>query len=56
MEVSMIYKLIRTLFGYEAGRDCRRCREPIHPKDAFGLSESVCLPCRLDPGRAWLSA
>lgn len=43
----MIYKLIRTLASLEAGRDCRRCTEPIVPRDQFGLSEGVCSSCRL---------
>jgi hypothetical protein len=42
MEVT-IWKLVRTLAGVEAGCYCRRCNEPIHPRDGFGMSESVCV-------------
>jgi hypothetical protein len=52
----MVSKLLRALLGLEGGGHCRRCKEPLHPDDEFGASESVCLPCRLDPGRAMLSA
>jgi hypothetical protein len=52
----MVNKLVRALFGSEAGKRCRRCREPLHPNDEFGVSEGLCLPCRLDPGRAALAA
>jgi hypothetical protein len=52
----MITKLVRALFGSEAGRHCRRCMEPLHPHDPVGANEGVCLPCRLDPGRATLAA
>jgi hypothetical protein len=48
----MLNKLARTLFGLELAGRCRRCREPLHPHDDVGASEGVCLPCRLDPGRA----
>ncbi len=47
-----VYRVVRSLFSVEAGRSCRRCHDPIPPNDAFGLSEGVCVPCRLDPGRA----
>ena len=42
----MLYSLFRAIAGLEAGRSCRRCADPIHPKDDFGMSESVCGPCR----------
>ncbi len=48
MEVT-IYKLFRAVAGLESGRNCSKCLEPIHPRDAFGLSESVCHPCRVVP-------
>ena len=51
----MIDKLVRVLFGSEAGERCRRCGETLHPDDRVGATESVCLPCRLDPGRATLA-
>jgi formylmethanofuran dehydrogenase subunit E len=41
-----MYKVIRAMFGLEAGRSCRRCGEPITTHDAFGMSEGVCAPCR----------
>ena len=41
-----IYGLIRAMAGVEAGRVCRTCLDPIHPRDGFGMSESVCVPCR----------
>jgi hypothetical protein len=50
----MITKLVRALFGSEAGTHCRRCMEPLHPHDPVGTNEGVCLPCRLDPGRRHL--
>jgi hypothetical protein len=45
-----IYSFFQALTGIEAGRWCRHCHEPIARKDAFGLSEGVCAPCR-DPLR-----
>jgi formylmethanofuran dehydrogenase subunit E len=48
----MIDKLVRTLFSSALGVRCRRCNEPLHPQDDVGASEAICLPCRLDPGRA----
>ncbi len=53
---AMITKLVRALFGSEAGSHCRRCKEPLHPHDEVGAKEGVCLPCRLDPGRTQLAA
>jgi len=44
------FKLIRVLAGIEAGRECRSCREPIDARDAFGMSEGVCVPCRAAAG------
>jgi len=41
-----IYRTVRALFGLESGRACRTCGDAIAAKDAFGLSESVCRPCR----------
>jgi hypothetical protein len=40
------WRFFRSLAGDESGRWCRRCGESISPRDAFGLSESVCPPCR----------
>jgi hypothetical protein len=48
----MITKLARVLAGFQAPDKCRRCNEPLHPRDAVGASEALCVPCRLDPGRA----
>lgn len=45
-----VWNLIRALSGLEAGRSCRRCHESIPVDDAFGMSEGVCVPCRLDTG------
>jgi hypothetical protein len=42
----MLASLLRAFAGLEAGRSCRSCHEPIHPSDEFGMSESVCQPCR----------
>ena len=42
----MIYRLIRSIVRLESGRNCRSCDEAIDRSDAFGLSESVCVPCR----------
>jgi hypothetical protein len=42
----MIYNLVRALVKVESGRSCRRCAHPISPRDAFGLSEAVCVSCR----------
>jgi hypothetical protein len=44
--MTTIYDTIRALVGLESGRSCRRCNESIPRTDAFGLSESVCRPCR----------
>ena len=44
-----VWKLVRALSGLENGRDCRRCGQSILKTDPFGLSESVCHPCRLRP-------
>ena len=41
-----MYKVIRAMFGLEAGRACRRCGESIPTHDGFGMSEGVCAPCR----------
>ncbi len=43
----MLYKLIRSLYGLESGRVCRRCTEAISRRDPFGVSEGVCTSCRL---------
>ena len=48
----MISKLVRMLSGFQGPDQCRRCREPLHPRDDVGANEALCLPCRLDPGRA----
>jgi hypothetical protein len=42
----MLRSLLRAMAGVEAGRACRSCHQPIHPRDEFGMSESVCGPCR----------
>lgn len=34
---------------------CRRCAQPIHRSDRFGVSERVCAPCR-SGGRVSLAA
>jgi hypothetical protein len=47
----MIRKLARVLAGFQAAEHCRRCKEPLHPRDNVGFVDSLCLPCRLDPGR-----
>jgi hypothetical protein len=41
-----MWMLFRGLAGLESGRWCRGCREPIQRADGFGLSESLCRPCR----------
>ena len=41
-----IWNLMRSLAGMESGRWCRGCGESIDRGDLFGLSESVCGPCR----------
>jgi hypothetical protein len=38
--------------GLKAARSCRRCGEPIPQRDAFGMSEGVCGPCRLEGERS----
>lgn len=43
----MLYKLIRSLYGLESGRTCRRCADAISQRDPFGVSEGVCSSCRL---------
>ncbi len=45
-----VWNVVRAMVGAEAGLACRRCKEPIGAKDAFGMSEGVCRPCRLAPG------
>lgn len=45
-----VWNVVRAIAGDEAGRSCRRCSEPIPARDAFGISEGVCVPCRLAPG------
>ena len=42
----MIYSLLRSIVGLDAGRSCRTCSEAITKGDLFGLSEGVCHPCR----------
>jgi hypothetical protein len=41
-----IWKLVRTLSGLESGVSCRRCSQAIFDDDPFGVSETVCSPCR----------
>jgi hypothetical protein len=43
---TMFWRLFRSLAGGESGRWCRTCGESISPRDPFGISESVCPPCR----------
>jgi hypothetical protein len=43
-----LWGLIRALSHVEAGRDCRCCRQPIVPAEAFGIGEGVCAPCRTE--------
>ncbi len=45
-----IWNLVRAMAGAEAGRSCRRCADAIAAKDAFGMSEGVCRPCRVAAG------
>jgi len=42
----MIYSLLRSIVGLEAGGSCRTCFESISSRDQFGLSEEVCHLCR----------
>ena len=42
----MIYRVFLALVGRQSGRWCRTCSQPIARRDRFGLSESVCAPCR----------
>jgi hypothetical protein len=44
--MTVTYKVLRALFGLEAGRTCRCCGEEILAGDPFGESEGVCRPCR----------
>ena len=44
--MNYVFELISALTERYAGRTCRRCAEPISPRDAFGLSEAVCAGCR----------
>ena len=41
-----VWNVIRAVAGFETGRACRSCRENIPAGDAFGMSESICSPCR----------
>jgi hypothetical protein len=52
----MMRKLARVLSGFRVPEQCRRCKEPLHPHDGVGAIDALCLPCRLDPGRAAPSA
>ena len=47
-----IWTMVRGLVGLDSGRWCRGCGESIGRRDVFGLSESVCGPCRGEPARA----
>ena len=49
MEIT-IYKLFQSFAGAETGRNCRSCGEAINRRDAFGMSESVCIACRVAAG------
>lgn len=44
--MTMTYRVLRALMGFERGRHCRRCDEAILGDDRFGLSEGVCRACR----------
>ncbi|HEY5059354.1 MAG TPA: hypothetical protein VII51_10100 [Gaiellaceae bacterium] len=44
--MTVYWNLLRALVGLEAGCTCRCCGESILPNDPFGMSESVCRPCR----------
>jgi hypothetical protein len=46
MEVNaLIHKIFLAMAGRYAGRDCRRCAEPIDGRNAFAQSEGVCPSC-----------
>jgi hypothetical protein len=42
----MLYRLFRAMAMLDSGSVCRRCGEGIARSDHFGVSESVCAPCR----------
>jgi hypothetical protein len=50
-----VFKVLRALSGFESGRACRSCNEPIPAHDYFGVSEGVCTPCR-DAPESWAAA
>ncbi len=43
-----LYNVVRAMTGIESGRDCRTCKHPVDPRDGFGMSEGVSVPCRTD--------
>jgi hypothetical protein len=45
-----VWKVLRAFAGLETGRPCRCCKESIPARDAFGMSEGVCHPCRATAG------
>ena len=47
---SAFHKMLLALAGVESGGSCRRCGEAILKSDSFGVSESVCRPCRSEAG------
>ncbi len=47
--VLTVWSVVRAFAGLGAGSSCRRCSERIPAHDAFGMSESVCRPCRVSP-------
>jgi hypothetical protein len=40
------YLMLFRGMGLPSGPSCRRCSQPIHRSDQFGLSERACGPCR----------
>jgi len=49
---NLIVQLAIRSAGRDPARVCRVCREPIELADYFGLSETVCRPCRGEQRRA----
>jgi len=50
--MNKIWKALRRLDGVDLSRvGCRRCGDAIPTRDHFGVSESVCVPCRRDYNR-----
>jgi hypothetical protein len=44
--MSTIASLLHAFTLPTSGRRCRTCGNTITKRDAFGLSEAVCSPCR----------